>query len=192
MELSKPYPHYCAVHNLYYGSPTDTIPASMCPLCGIKSALLAQPAPRTYEVALALSWVDAVEAGSPGKQDDGKGQPVDPNGFPDRVVGELAGVPFVYPDTAEAFNTFKGLLRQMAESKSPAELSIKQARYMLWCRDNPDKLVSLFGKSAPQGWQQGAAKLARELADSIDFTGERWQARETFEAILTRHQEGNK
>jgi len=64
-KLSKPYPHYCAVHNLYYGSPTDTIPASMCPLCGIKTELLAQPAPRTYEVARALSWCDAVENSVP-------------------------------------------------------------------------------------------------------------------------------
>lgn len=63
--MSAPYPHYCAVHNVYYGSPTDTIPATMCPLCGVKAELVAQPVPRTYEVARALSWVDAVEQAAP-------------------------------------------------------------------------------------------------------------------------------
>lgn len=65
MNLSKPYPHYCATHAVYYGSPTDTIPATMCPLCGIAKELRAQRAPRTYEVARALSWVDAVEQTAP-------------------------------------------------------------------------------------------------------------------------------
>lgn len=53
---------YCPTHNLYFGSITDTIPPTMCVLCGVAKELRAQPAPRTYEVSRALSWIDAIEA----------------------------------------------------------------------------------------------------------------------------------
>jgi hypothetical protein len=124
-----------------------------------------------YEVC-AAELEDALSPAAPddGKQapDDGKGQPEQtPELWAVKYHGEY--LPYTWTNEAGARHEVR-----------------RSGGYVIPLYRKP---VVQIPQAAPQGWQQGAAELARELADSIDFTGERWQAREAFEAILKRHQE---
>lgn len=59
--------------------------------------------------------------------------------------------------------TFKELLRGMAEAKSTTELWFKQAAFMLWCGDNPDKLANLIAHPAQPLAQVDAEAAATEI-----------------------------
>jgi len=58
--LRNPYgaQHYCPIHHAWFGSITDTIPVTICPLCLTYDELKAQPAPRTYEVSRAMATIE--------------------------------------------------------------------------------------------------------------------------------------
>lgn len=74
--------------------------------------------------------------------------------------------------------TFKELLRGMAEAKSTTELWFKQAAFMLWCGDNPDKLANLIAHPAQPPAQVDARGevykathfLIQQLAELVRLT----------------------
>lgn len=229
MNLSKPYPHYCATHALYYGSPTDTIPATMCPLCGIAKELRSQPAPRTYEVARALSVLDDFErAPQPATQpvalsggamtaEDAKvfmanwrkAHPFSEQSINTERMLEIADeleraghytmATSVRRITAQRDSLFASPPVQEAARDSVSITPIEwqalwdalafTAQHAGLVSDAHnrvvDKVEAIIAGAEPASLGAADVKaLARELAESIDFTDDRAQARVVFEKIL--------
>lgn len=66
--------------------------------------------------------------------------------------------------------TFKELICGMADAKSTAELWIKQARFMQWCGDNPDKLANLIAHPVAEPASLGAEADVAETAQHVYIT----------------------